>query len=104
MKMDKKERVYAVLRKIPRGKVTTYKAVSDMCKIHPREAGRIISQNPYAPEVPCHRVIRTDGSIGGYTYKGKQNPEKKIQILRKEGVKVDNRRIRKEFLYQMKDI
>lgn len=102
--MDKKEKVYSVLRKIPKGKVTTYKAVAVACKIHPREAGRIISQNPYAPEVPCHRVVRSDGSIGGYTWKGRQNPEKKIQILQKEGIRIDNRRIRKEFLYKMKDI
>lgn len=102
--MDKKEKVYSVLRKIPKGKVATYKAVASACKIHPREAGRIISQNPYAPEVPCHRVIMTDRSIGGYTYDGRQNPEKKIQILKREGIRIDNRKVRKEFLYQMKNI
>ena len=96
--MDKKEKVYSILRKIPKGKVITYKVVADACKIYPREAGRIISQNPYAPQVPCHRVIRSDGSLGGYTYKGEQNTKRKAAILRKEGVIINNGKIRQEFL------
>ena len=96
--MDKKEKVYSILRKIPKGKVTTYKVVADACKIYPRETGRIISKNPYAPKVPCHRVIRSNGSLGGYTYKGGQNLKRKAAILRKEGVIINNGKIRHEFL------
>jgi len=44
-------------------------------------------KNPYAPEVPCHRVIRSDGSIGGYSAEG--GSEKKRAMLREEGVHID---------------
>ena len=84
------ERVYEELRKVPKGKVTTYKklAVSLGTKAY-RAVGSALKNNPYAPEVPCHRVVKSDGSIGGFM--GKQTGEevaRKIVLLRNEGIEI----------------
>ncbi|HZS42807.1 MAG TPA: MGMT family protein [Candidatus Paceibacterota bacterium] len=83
-----KEKVYKVVKKIPKGKVLTYKEVA--MKIgHPkayRAVGTILSQN-YQKDVPCHRVIRTDGKIGNYNRGG---ASAKRRILIKEGYKINN--------------
>ena len=49
-----------------------------------RAVANAIGKNPYAPEIPCHRVVRTDGSLGGYS--GPGGIETKIRLLREEGV------------------
>jgi len=79
--------VYQAVRKIPRGKVRTYKEIARIVG-HPRAyraVGSALNKNPYR-NVPCHRVVRTDGSIGGYA----NGTKKKIALLRKEGVKIKN--------------
>ena len=94
-------RVYEVLKKVPRGKVTTYGAIARKLKSSPRAIGQALRVNPFAPRVPCHRVIRSDGSIGGFKGKtiGKAIQEK-IRLLRKEGVVVGNNRVKKAMLYK----
>lgn len=89
-KADKKEKVYSLLMRIPKGKVTTYKALASVCGISPREVGRILSKNPSPITVPCHRVVRADGSVGGYTWRGKIDTKKKILLLRAEGLEITN--------------
>ncbi len=97
--MEKKaERVYTLLKKVPRGKVTTYKTLAKACGLSPREVGHILSKNPYAPKVPCHRVVRSDGSLGGYTHRGKPAPSIKMRMLKREGVEFLRGKIRKEFI------
>ena len=74
--------VYAVVRKIPKGKVLTYKEVARRVgkpKAY-RAVGNILNKN-VNPKVPCHRVIRSDGEIGGY----RDGHVTKIKILRREG-------------------
>jgi O-6-methylguanine DNA methyltransferase len=77
-----KEKVFAVVRKIPLGKVMTYKQVAQ--KIGKpgasRAVGTALSTN-FDPQIPCHRVIRSDGGMGGYN-RGLRN---KIKILKREG-------------------
>lgn len=84
------DRVYEELRKVPKGKVTTYKLLAEKLGTKAyRAVGSALKNNPYAPEVPCHRVIKSDGSIGGFM--GKMNGEevaKKIVLLRNEGVEI----------------
>jgi len=78
-----KEKVLEVARKIPKGKVLTYKEVAKRAgkpKAY-RVVGNILNRN-YDPKIPCHRVIRSDGKIGGYNRGVKQ---KKI-LLEKEKV------------------
>jgi methylated-DNA-[protein]-cysteine S-methyltransferase len=76
--------VYDILIQIPEGKVTTY---GDIAKAlgHPRasrQVGRILNKNPTPILVPCHRVIMSDGSIGGYAF-GKA---RKKELLKNEGL------------------
>ena len=76
------EKVHAVVRKIPKGKVLTYKEVAQKAG-QPgayRAVGNILNKN-YDPAIPCHRVVRSDGRLGGYN-RGAQN---KIKILTEEG-------------------
>lgn len=91
------EKVYALLRKVPKGKVTTYKALAEALGTKAyRAVGQAMRCNPYAPEVPCHRCVASDGSIGGFSGKWDTNSKKvkrKIKMLRKEGVEVKNNKI-----------
>lgn len=81
---DFERAVYRALLDIPPGKVRTYKWVAQTigrpgaC----RAVGNALNRNPYAPEVPCHRVIRSDGSIGGFA----KGTAAKRRLLAKEGI------------------
>ena len=81
-------KVWTYLRKIPRGRVKTYsqvaKAIGKPLAI--RAVANAIGKNPYAPKIPCHRVIRSDGSLGGYS--GKGGVKTKRFLLKKEGIKL----------------
>ena len=91
------QKVYALLKKVPKGKVTTYKALAERLNTKTyRAVGQAMRCNPYAPKVPCHRVVSSDGKIGGFM--GSNNPngreiKKKIGMLRSEGVKIKDNRI-----------
>lgn len=62
---DFQQRVYSALNLIPRGRVTTYKLLGKFIGCKSAQAiGQALTRNPDAPEVPCHRVIKTDRSIG----------------------------------------
>ena len=82
------ELVYLVVKQVPPGKVTTYSAIARFLN-NPRGSravGWAMRQCPYpSSEVPCHRVIKADGSVGGY---GEEGVLKKAFLLRKEGIKV----------------
>ena len=78
-------KVWKFLKKIKKGKVKTYKEIA-MAINRPKAARAVANacaKNPYAPEVPCHRVIRSNGTLGGYSAAGGTKTKKKI--LRKEG-------------------
>jgi len=77
------ERCYTLLRRVPNGKVTTYKALARALGTKAyRAVGQAMNKNPYAPQVPCHRVIAADGSIGGFAH----GTNKKRAMLKKEGI------------------
>ena len=78
-------KVWKYLRKIPRGSVKTYKEVARAinCPKSARAVANACGKNPYSPKIPCHRVIRSDGSIGGYSAKG--GKKAKMKLLKKEG-------------------
>ncbi len=84
------ERAYALCRTVPAGKVTTYKEMARALGTKGYQAiGQALRCNPYAPKVPCHRVVKSDGSLGGF--KGKKSGgeiEEKIMLLEKEGVMI----------------
>ncbi|KAK4634220.1 Methylated-DNA--protein-cysteine methyltransferase [Fulvia fulva] len=60
------ERVCSLLQQIPQGKVSTYLALSNALDSSPRAIGGALRRNPFAPEIPCHRVISADGYVGGF--------------------------------------
>jgi methylated-DNA-[protein]-cysteine S-methyltransferase len=84
----KDEDVYDLLRKIPAGKVSTYGDLAKALGSHSasREIGRILGENPNPIEVPCHRVVMSDGKVGGYAY----GTTRKRELLEKEGVSLTN--------------
>jgi len=83
-------KVYRIIEEIPRGRVITYKAVAKLAGSPRawRAVGNILNKNRDS-HISCHRVIRSDGKIGGFTL----GTKKKIALLKKEGVIIRNRRI-----------
>ena len=79
-------RVWNAISNIPKGKITTYKKLAKIIG-KPKSARAIANacgKNPYPITIPCHRVIREDGRVGGYS--GKGGVRSKISLLKKEGV------------------
>lgn len=85
------ERVYKVVKKIPKGKVLTYaqvaKAVGSPLAF--RAVGNALNKNPNLKAIPCHRVVRSDGKIGGW----RGGTKKKAALLKKEGVLIKKGRL-----------
>ena len=89
------KKVYDAISKIPKGNVSTYKLVADYIGCRSAQAvGQALKRNPFAPEVPCHRVISSDLTIGGF---GGEvlgiKIRNKIKLLKSEGVKFKDGRI-----------
>lgn len=82
--------VYNLLLNIPEGKVTTYKEIAKTIKCNSAQAiGQALRKNPFAPEVPCHRVVKSDLTLGGFSGSIKNNTvEKKMKLLKAEGVEL----------------
>jgi O-6-methylguanine DNA methyltransferase len=89
-----RRRLYTILLSVPRGRYTTYAAMSDYLNSSARAVGSGMRNNPFAPDVPCHRCLAADGSIGGFNgdwgAEGKY-ASKKLQLLREEGVRFDGK-------------
>ncbi len=83
------DKVYGLCKKIPKGKVSTYGAIAKALDSSPRAVGQALRCNPYAPIVPCHRIVSAAGRIGGFMGKtaGKEI-QKKIAMLKSEGIKL----------------
>ena len=85
---EETDRVYDLVRKIPSGKVSTY---GDLARalgtpLASRAIGRILAKNPNPIVVPCHRVVKSDGRVGGYAY----GSQRKKELLEKEGISFIN--------------
>ena len=89
MKIDKK--IYKKLLQVPAGKITTYGELSRSIglKNGQRIIGQIMKNNPFPIIVPCHRVVKSDGTVGGYAY----GIERKKYLLSKEGIKINENKI-----------
>jgi len=91
-KIDKKL-VYKLLKQVPKGKITTYKALARAVG-NPngaRAVGAIMRANPYAPIVPCHRVVYSNGGLGGFN--GMKRIDDKVRMLKEEGIMIKDGRI-----------
>ena len=82
------KKVWETLKTIPQGRVITYKELAIMIGKPKaiRAVANAVGKNPYAPQVPCHRVIRSDGKIGGYS--GVGGVQTKLKLLKNEGVDI----------------
>ena len=81
-------KVWNYLKTIPKGQVKSYKQVAIAIK-NPKSSRAVANacaKNPYAPKIPCHRVIKSDGSLGGYS--GRGGIKKKLKLLRSENVAI----------------
>ncbi|MFI5265220.1 MAG: MGMT family protein [Candidatus Levyibacteriota bacterium] len=78
------EKVYKLVRKIPKGKVTTYGIIGKKLGMSPRVVGQALHANPYQNEVPCHRVVNREGRIApNFAFGGKDIQKK---LLESEGI------------------
>ncbi|MBS3119994.1 MGMT family protein [Candidatus Woesearchaeota archaeon] len=84
------EKVWELAKRIPEGKVTTYRELARALNSRAyRAVGNAMHRNPYAPVVPCHRVVNSDGTLGGFA----SGAVKKAELLAEEGVKVKKGKI-----------
>ncbi|HTZ42004.1 MAG TPA: MGMT family protein [Candidatus Omnitrophota bacterium] len=93
------EKTYALLRRVPRGKITTYKVLAHALHTKAyRAVGTAMNRNPYAPEVPCHRVVKSNGEVGKFAH----GTAKKIEMLKREGIPIKDGRIEnfEKYLYK----
>ena len=98
--MNFSQKCYNLLKKVPKGKVTTYKEIARALNSKAyRAVGTAMNKNPYAPEVPCHRVVKSNGRVGGFA-SGTKN---KIKLLKKEGIEIKKERVDlNKYLYKFK--
>ncbi len=88
---DFENKVFSAVKKIPRGKVSTYSCVAKAIgalKAY-RAVGNALNKNTN-PDVPCHRVVRSDGTVGGFAH----GTKKKILLLEKEGISIANAKVK----------
>jgi methylated-DNA-[protein]-cysteine S-methyltransferase len=103
-------RVYALTRRIPAGKVSTYAAVAASLNAPKayRAVGNALRHNPFAPHVPCHRVLASDGRIGGFAGSTGECAlvDRKLTMLQNEGLEFDqiNRMLKKDPTYRRRVI
>ena len=88
--MNFQQKVWALTSRVPRGKVTTYGRIAEKLGTRAyRAVGQALHNNPYAPVVPCHRVVGHDGALVGF---GGGLPKKRA-MLRAEGVLIKNAKV-----------
>ncbi len=87
---DFNQTIWNLTKKIPKGKVTTYKLLAEAAgsKAY-RAVGQAMNKNPYAPIVPCHRVVNSKGHLHGFAH----GLKKKAELLRNEGIGIKNNKI-----------
>ena len=91
------QKVWALTSRIPAGKVTTYGHIAKALKTKAyRAVGNAMNRNPYAPKVPCHRVVGSNGSLTGYAY----GLDKKRAILKSEGVEIKGDKVSLEQIFE----
>lgn len=101
MKYDSlREIVYTVLLMVPIGRVITYGALAKAFNVSPRLIGKIMKDNENAPIIPCHRVVKSNGEVGGYGMGGARIKE---ELLRLEGVRFNGGRVKSECIVRSID-
>ncbi len=83
--------VYTALLEVPKGKVITYGDLASNAGFFgaSRAVGNALKRNPFAPKIPCHRVVKSNGEVGGFAY----GVRRKIEILRSENIEIKDGKI-----------
>lgn len=91
--MDYGQSIYKIVSRIPEGKVTTYKIISQATGLrNPRTVGKVLHKNKDPKNIPCHRVVRSNGYLAeGYAFGGKA---KQMEILKSEGIEFINSKVK----------
>jgi O-6-methylguanine DNA methyltransferase len=92
-----REKIYELLKQVPHDRVTTYKELAKAAGIHPRAVAVYMRTNKDPVNIPCFRVIMSNGGVGGY---GRVGPEKKIELLKKNGIQVRNGKVEPLCVYR----
>jgi len=88
--MSFNQKVWAMTARVPEGKVTTYAQIARALGTKGyRAVGNALNRNPYAPAVPCHRVVGSDGSLTGFA----SGIDKKRKILQREGIRFSGKKV-----------
>lgn len=82
-------KLWVLLKRIPKRKVTTYKILAERLDTSPRVVGNVLHKNKDPDNVPCYKVVRSDGSVGGYNLGKKE----KIFRLKKDGITIKSDKI-----------
>ncbi len=98
---DLREAAYMLISIIPLGKVTTYKSIANALGLHPRVIARFMALNDKPLIIPCHRVVMSNGGIGGYSRGG---PKVKEKLLRIEGVNITNGKVLREHIVDVEEL
>lgn len=99
IRKNPKTGVLEALRKLPKGKVATYKSLARRFRLSPRQVGRILNSNKCTKKYPCYKVVMSSGKIGGCN----NGISRKIELLKKDGIDVKRGRIAiKKYIFQPK--
>ncbi len=94
-----KQITYTLLQLVPEGRVVSYKELAGIVGVHPRTIAWFMRENREPIIIPCHRVVGSNGDLGGYSYGGKRVKE---WLLRLEGVGIVDGKIPREYYYPLK--
>jgi len=99
--MSFNEKVWALVARVPRGKVTTYGSVAEALGTQAyRAVGNAMNRNPFAPAVPCHRVVGSDRTLTGFA----TGLPKKQRLLRAEGVTMTGKKVDADCIIDAADL
>lgn len=92
------QKAILLLKKIPKGKVATYKELARVCNTSPRAIGRIMAYNKHPKEYPCYKVVASNGELTGYSAPGGLKAKEKL--LRNDGIRIERKRVSPDHFYR----
>ncbi len=88
------EKVYELCRKIPDGKISTYREIAKKLNTKSyRAVGQALKHNQNPKNIPCFKIVKANGDVGGYSGINPKNISKKIRLLKNEGIKIKDNKV-----------
>jgi len=92
--MNLNKKVYDLCKKIPKGKLSTYKLIAKKLNTNAyRAIGQILKHNKDPIKIPCYKIVKNNGEISGYNGNNRKNISKKIKLLGKDGIIIKNNKV-----------